>query len=47
MGTRRSTLALSDKGLREVLEYYDDAVGRIVHRLSIDNIVRSASNLML
>jgi hypothetical protein len=39
--------ALPNESLREVLEYYDDIAGRVVHRFSMDDIVRSASDLML
>jgi hypothetical protein len=30
-----------------MLEYYDDVAGRVVHRLSMDDIVLSASDPML
>ena len=32
--------ALPDKGLMEVLERHDDATSRIVHRRSVDEVVR-------
>lgn len=35
-------LALPDKGLKEMLEYYDNAARCVVHRLSVDDIVHSA-----
>lgn len=34
--------SLSDKGLEDVLEGYDEAVGRVVHRLSTDDITHIA-----
>lgn len=34
--------ALLDKRLKEMLEDYDNAVSRVVHRLHVDDIIRSA-----
>jgi hypothetical protein len=39
--------ALLDEGLKEMLECYDKATSRIIHRLSVDDIVRSALDVML
>lgn len=46
MGVVGPPLVLPDKGLREVLEYYEDAAGHVVHR-SMDDIVCCASDLTL
>jgi hypothetical protein len=35
-------LALLDKMLKEMLEDYDNAVSHVVHRLPVDDIIRSA-----
>lgn len=35
-------LALLDEGLKEMMKFYDEAASRIVHRLFVDDIVRSA-----
>lgn len=38
---------LLDEGLKEMLECYDKATSRIIHRLSVDDIVCSDLDVML
>lgn len=42
LGVIGPPLALLDKRLKEMLEDYDNAVSRVVHRLPVDDIICSA-----